>query len=86
MKDLYDIWLLSRQFNFDGNILAQAVPKTFTTRRTRIPTDPVSFHQLLRNTKRRSPSGERSSARSGDGATAAFSAQLYIEALKGKSY
>jgi hypothetical protein len=25
MKDFYDIWLLSRQFDFDGRILAEAI-------------------------------------------------------------
>jgi hypothetical protein len=29
MKDFYDIWLLSRQFNFDGVKLSEAVRLTF---------------------------------------------------------
>jgi hypothetical protein len=38
MKDFYDIWTLSRDFEFDGVVLAQAVAATFQRRRTNIPT------------------------------------------------
>jgi hypothetical protein len=41
MKDFFDIWFLSRQFGFDGTELAAAIQKTFSTRRTVIPPDPV---------------------------------------------
>jgi predicted nucleotidyltransferase component of viral defense system len=34
MKDFYDIWLLSRQFNFAGNSLAEAIRLTFERRGT----------------------------------------------------
>jgi hypothetical protein len=37
MKDFYDIWLLSRQFEFDGVELAEAVRLTFENRGTEIP-------------------------------------------------
>ncbi len=37
MKDFYDIWLLSRQHEFDGKQLSQAVQKTFARRETPIP-------------------------------------------------
>ncbi len=38
MKDFYDIWLLSRQFDFDGPTLAQAVcPPSFPRARWRTP-------------------------------------------------
>ena len=44
MKDFYDIWLLSRQFDFDGRTLAEAIQKTFDHRGTELPTDPpVAF-------------------------------------------
>ncbi len=43
MKDFWDIWLLSRQFSFDGRILAEAIMKTFSTRRTELPIDPIAF-------------------------------------------
>jgi len=34
MKDFFDIWLLSRQYDFDGKTLEMAVDKTFTNRGT----------------------------------------------------
>ena len=36
MKDFFDIWLLSRQFSFSGEILASAISRTFETRGTDI--------------------------------------------------
>ncbi|NTW84246.1 MAG: nucleotidyl transferase AbiEii/AbiGii toxin family protein [Chlorobiaceae bacterium] len=32
MKDFYDIWMLSRQYNFDGSRLAEAIKQTFEQR------------------------------------------------------
>lgn len=43
MKDFFDIWLLSRQFDFNGNVLAKAIGKTFKNRSTAINGDPVIF-------------------------------------------
>lgn len=43
VKDFFDIWLLSRQFDFDGPTLAQAVSETFTTRGTTLPDEPVAL-------------------------------------------
>ncbi|MFH1537614.1 MAG: nucleotidyl transferase AbiEii/AbiGii toxin family protein, partial [bacterium] len=43
MKDFFDIWLLSRQFDFDGNALAEAVKKTFASRGTTVPSHPFAF-------------------------------------------
>jgi predicted nucleotidyltransferase component of viral defense system len=40
MKDFYDIWLLSQQFNFDGAKLARAIELTLKHRDT-IPSDPI---------------------------------------------
>lgn len=37
MKDFYDIWLLCRQFDFDGATLFNAVRLTFEQRRTPLP-------------------------------------------------
>ena len=37
MKDFYDIWLLSRQFDFDGKELAEAMRLTLEHRSTDIP-------------------------------------------------
>jgi len=39
MKDFYDIWLLSRQFNFDGAKLAEAIRGTFERRGTALPAE-----------------------------------------------
>jgi hypothetical protein len=43
MKDFYDIWFLSRRFDFKGEILAEAIEKTLKNRRTPIPTTPTVF-------------------------------------------
>jgi len=43
MKDFYDIWMLSRVFDFRGEILAEAVKKTFKNRKTPITADPEDF-------------------------------------------
>ena len=37
MQDFYDLWLLSRQFEFDGRVLAKAVRRTFANRETKVP-------------------------------------------------
>jgi hypothetical protein len=37
MKDFFDIWLLSRSFDFDGAQLRKAILKTFETRGTPLP-------------------------------------------------
>lgn len=43
MKDFFDLWLLSRQFAFDGTSLATAVSRTFANRRTALNPNPVAF-------------------------------------------
>lgn len=43
MKDFFDIWLLSRQFEFDGATLAEAIQKTFGNRGTQIADRPTAF-------------------------------------------
>jgi len=43
MKDFYDIWLLSRQFDFVGNDLAEAITLTFRQRETILPADIEAF-------------------------------------------
>ena len=45
MKDFYDIWLLSRQFNFNGIQLAQAIQLTFQQRGTDMPDKIVAFQK-----------------------------------------
>lgn len=36
-KDYYDLWVLSREFSFDGKVLASAIGATFKGRQTEIP-------------------------------------------------
>jgi len=43
MKDFYDIWLLSRQFDFDGATLTEAIRLTFERRRTKLPLEVEAF-------------------------------------------
>jgi Nucleotidyl transferase AbiEii toxin, Type IV TA system len=39
MKDYYDIWLLSQQFDFDGEILKRAIQATFRRRSAVLPNE-----------------------------------------------
>ena len=44
MKDFYDLWLMSRLFEFDGTILCDAVRNTFQRRATKLPKGlPMAF-------------------------------------------
>ncbi|MDY6954515.1 MAG: nucleotidyl transferase AbiEii/AbiGii toxin family protein [Thermodesulfobacteriota bacterium] len=43
MKDFYDIWMLSRTFDFRGEVLGLAVEKTFENRNTPITVNPTVF-------------------------------------------
>jgi predicted nucleotidyltransferase component of viral defense system len=46
MKDFFDIWLLSRSFDFEGVRLCEAIAKTFERRGTPIPHDvPVALRE-----------------------------------------
>ena len=40
MKDFYDIWMLSKHFQFSGKELSNAIKQTFTRRKTPIPINP----------------------------------------------
>lgn len=51
MKDFFDIWLLSRQFNFTGHDLAEAIRLTFEERNTSIPIRIEPFTQDFVNEK-----------------------------------
>jgi hypothetical protein len=37
MKDFYDLWKLSRDFDFDGELLCKAIKATFKRRGTEVP-------------------------------------------------
>lgn len=39
MKDFYDLWVLARQFHFQGPLLCEAIRATFERRRTPVPAD-----------------------------------------------
>ena len=39
MKDLYDIWVLSRTYDFEGDNLPRAIAATFVRRKTEIPSE-----------------------------------------------
>ena len=43
MKDYFDIWTLSRQFDFDGPTLSSAIAKTFSNRGTAVESDPIGL-------------------------------------------
>jgi hypothetical protein len=44
MKEFYDIWFLSRRFDFKGEILTIAVENTFENRKTPLTSDPTIFN------------------------------------------
>jgi len=37
MKDFYDLWVIAREFDFDGATLSEAIRNTFSRRRTPLP-------------------------------------------------
>lgn len=39
MKDLYDLWVISRHFGFEANELGKAIRQTFERRQTAVPSD-----------------------------------------------
>ncbi len=43
MKDIYDIWILSQQFELNNLSLANAIQNTFEQRKTKITTDITTF-------------------------------------------
>lgn len=51
MKDFYDIWLMMRQFNFNGAQLAEALRKTFEHRKTSFPQDRPLFAEEIYDEK-----------------------------------
>lgn len=48
MKDFFDIDFLSRNFDFDGSVIAAAINATFARRRTALPSElPIAFTELF---------------------------------------
>lgn len=43
MKDFYDLWVLSRQFDFDGATLVTAIRRTFANRKTAVVSRPTAL-------------------------------------------
>ncbi len=43
MKDFSDLWYISRHFDFEGPLLAEAITNTFHRRQTAIPQQPTAF-------------------------------------------
>ncbi|HRD71275.1 MAG TPA: nucleotidyl transferase AbiEii/AbiGii toxin family protein [Legionella sp.] len=51
MKDFYDIWMLSRQFDFNGTELAEAIRLTFENRNTTLPIEIEAFSEQFIESK-----------------------------------
>jgi predicted nucleotidyltransferase component of viral defense system len=49
MKDFYDIWYLSKIYDFQGSILREALIATFTNRGTDIPETDYPLNETFRN-------------------------------------
>lgn len=49
LKDFYDVWLLSRTYEFDGRDLAIAIQKTFANRQTDVVASPVALTETFSN-------------------------------------
>ena len=52
MKDFYDIWLLARQFDFEGAVLAEAIRRTLEKRATALPEEVTIFATEFIDAKR----------------------------------
>lgn len=51
MSDFYDIWLLSRQYEFGGGVLSEAISRTFGDRQTEIVASPVTLSDEFAHTE-----------------------------------
>ena len=51
MKDFYDIWLMMRQFDFNGSDLAEALKRTFEHRKTDLPKAQPLFDEEIYDEK-----------------------------------
>lgn len=49
MKDFYDLWVLSRRFDFDGATLATAIRRTFAHRKTVVVSRPTALTTMFAN-------------------------------------
>jgi len=53
MKDFYDVYTLSINYNFNGNRLKKAIESTFKKRKTIVPISPLIFQTEFHNDKGR---------------------------------
>ncbi|GAH71667.1 unnamed protein product, partial [marine sediment metagenome] len=53
MKDFYDVYTLSINYNFHGNRLKKAIESTFKMRKTIVPVNPLIFQTEFHNDKGR---------------------------------
>jgi predicted nucleotidyltransferase component of viral defense system len=51
MKDFYDVYMLSRMFEFEGSVLYEAIRQTFRRRATPLPADPIVFSDYFADKK-----------------------------------
>jgi len=51
MKDFYDIWLIMRQFNFNGVSFTESLKRTFRHRKTPLPEDKPLFAEEIYDEK-----------------------------------
>jgi predicted nucleotidyltransferase component of viral defense system len=51
IKDFYDVWILSKQFDFDGHIVMTAIKNTFEHRKTEIPSELNSLFSIYKTDK-----------------------------------
>lgn len=49
LKDFFDLWLLSQQFEFDGRLLSEAIARTFENRRTAMSALPIALTAAFAN-------------------------------------
>jgi len=50
MKDFFDIWLLAKNFEFNGPRLLDAIQATFERRKSAIEIDPIGFSEIFGRT------------------------------------
>jgi predicted nucleotidyltransferase component of viral defense system len=71
MKDFYDLWVMARDFEFEGALLSQAIKATFERRGTALPTDvPLALSDESRRIRVRKRSGRLSCGGWGEGPAA----------------
>jgi predicted nucleotidyltransferase component of viral defense system len=52
MKDYYDLWIIAKQFDFDGLILQESIRRTFENRKTSLPEqEPLAFSRQFADEK-----------------------------------